>query len=88
MRTIPKRKVLAEIVRDGIVFKVYDKEVLESILKELRETKAERPIIVKSEDIINLSEFCKGLTMKECVEKIKKEIPDYKNKLYQIAIEI
>ena len=86
MRTIPKRKVLAEIVRDGQVIKVYDREVLEEIVRELG--RVERPIVVRSEDVINLNEFCKGLTMRECVEKIKREIPDYRNKVYQISIEL
>ena len=58
------------------------KELIVELLREALIPKA------KQENIINLSEFCKGLTMKECVEKIKKEIPDYKNKLYQISIEI
>jgi len=86
VRTIPKRKVLAEIVRDGQVIKVYDREVLEEIVRELG--RVERPIVVRSEDVINLNEFCKGLTMRECVEKIKREIPDYRNKVYQISIEL
>ena len=40
-------------------------------------------------EVIDLLEFCKDVkTMKECVEKIKREIPDYKNKIYRIVIDI
>jgi len=40
-------------------------------------------------EVIDLLEFCRGVkTMKECVEKIKREIPDYKNKVYRIVIDI
>ena len=36
MRTIPRRKVLAEIIRGDVVIKIYDMKVLEKVLKDMK----------------------------------------------------
>ena len=87
---MPKRKPLAEVRIGDSVVKVYDKEVLDIVLSKYHSStsKSQSSTVIVLEGTVNLNEFCKGLTMKECVEKIRREIPNYKEKIYSISINI
>lgn len=88
------KKVLIELPDDvHRIIKVRAVESGKSIREMIREAveryaKEREAIIVESSDIINLNEFCKGLTMKECVEKIKREVPNYREKVYSISLNV
>ncbi len=86
---MPKRKALAEVRIGSSVIKVYDKEVLDMVLNKYHSStsKPQYSTVIVPEGTVNLNEFCKGLTMKECVEKIRREIPNYKEKVYSINID-
>jgi len=87
---VPKRKPLAEVRIGDSVVKVYDKEVLDMVLSKYHSStsKSQSSTVIVPEGTINLNEFCKGLTMKECVEKIRREIPNYREKIYSISINL
>jgi len=77
---MPKPKPVATLRKGDVVVKVYDVASLKDVLN-LLEGRAE------PKDVVDLSELCRGLTAVECLEKIRKEVPDYRNKLYRIDIE-
>jgi len=88
------KKVLVEIPEEiHRIIKIRAVESGKSIREMVREAveryaKGQEKIVVESEDVVNLNEFCKGLTMKECVEKIRREIPNYREKIYSISISV
>lgn len=88
---MPRRKPLAEVRIGNSVVKVYDKEVLDIVLGKYQGTSTQQSstvTVIVPEGTVNLNEFCRDLTMKECVEKIKREVPNYKEKVFSISIEV
>ena len=63
-------------------------KTIRELVKEAVEEYVKGKATVEPTNVIDLNEFCKGLTMKECLEKIKRDVKDYRNKIYSISFEV
>lgn len=68
-------------VKSGKTIRELVKEAVEEYVKG-------KATVEATDNVINLNEFCKDLTMKECLEKIKREVKDYRSKMYSISFEV